>query len=166
MRLSNLAIIIYAARFISAASNYKTAHIEEERKGFICNGEYFYEAQYSEDRVRALKIMEHSHMTPISAEKLNNIFEAEQPQRLMMYDNGDAKEHYVFLLPNLANVVRRESHKLEREYNLVLDDSGRVCALIVWNKKITPNGQISEEPTLEICSVRGQDGQCRDALPR
>ncbi|SZF05145.1 unnamed protein product [Blumeria hordei] len=153
MRFSNLAIIIYAARFISAASNYKTAHIGEERKGFICNGEYFYEAQYREVRTQALKVMKNSDMTAFPAGELEKIFEAEQPERLMMYDNGDAKGHYLFLIPSLTRVQTRRSYSLESQFNFLLDDSGRVCAFMVWKKKTATRGKSTEEPTYEVCSI-------------
>ncbi|CCU76407.1 CSEP0031 putative effector protein [Blumeria hordei DH14] len=109
MRFSNLAIIIYAARFISAASNYKTAHIEEERKGFICDGEYLSESKFRADRYQGQKDLKESKDNLIGAGELKELFESQQPDRLMMYDNGDAKEHYSWLIPSLERESSRKS---------------------------------------------------------
>lgn len=153
MRFSKLATIIYAARFLSAAFSYKTAHIKEGSKGFICHGDLFSEANYGDDKIRALKVLKHSHNTPFDVEMLQDIFVSEKPENFMMYDNSDAKGHYLFLLPSLTKVYPKNSYDLRHEYHLLLDDSGRTCALMLWKIKITPKGKSSEEPTYEICSV-------------
>ncbi|CCU76409.1 CSEP0033 putative effector protein [Blumeria hordei DH14] len=152
MRFSKLAIIIYAARFISAASNYKTAHIEEERKGFICDGEFFSEAQFRAERSGAVNDLKNGNRIPILAEEFMYYFVSEQQERLMMYDNGDAKEHYSFPLPSLAKVVYQNRRKFQYDYHLVLDDSARVCALILWKIDIHQY-HYRNDGTHEICSI-------------
>ncbi|EPQ66291.1 putative secreted effector protein [Blumeria graminis f. sp. tritici 96224] len=114
MRISSLAIVFQSASlFVATIAVQITSHETSQKKEFVCNRRIIGEDEFSKPPQRKItEIIDNGG--PVSvADKFYELLQSVEDDKVVMYNNGWSNTNTL------------------QEYILVIDEYGRVCAMIL-----------------------------------
>ncbi|CAD6502578.1 BgTH12-05169 [Blumeria graminis f. sp. triticale] len=132
MRISSLAIVFQSASlFVATIAVQITSHETSQKKEFVCNRRIIGEDEFSKPPQRKItEIIDNGG--PVSvADKFYELLQSVEDDKVVMYSDNDSNYFTFYSVNNLKLDNGWGNTNTLQEYILVIDEYGRVCAMIL-----------------------------------